>query len=84
MAKEFLLQFGGIALTKSQPLVFCFQDKKLLGLAVKTLEAIDPARAVEGGGELKETRFGRLSGNTSVIFEKAEGSSINITGKSKG
>ena len=38
MAKEFLMQFAGMALTVGQTLVFSFQDKKLLGLAVKTLE----------------------------------------------
>lgn len=38
MAKEFILQFSGMALTVGQTLVFSFQDKKLLGLAVKSLE----------------------------------------------
>lgn len=38
MAKEFLMQFAGLALTVGQTLVFSFQEKKLLGLAVKTLE----------------------------------------------
>lgn len=38
MAKEFTLQFSGMALTVGQTLVFSFQDKKLLGLAVKSLE----------------------------------------------
>lgn len=40
MAKEFLMQFAGMALTVGQTLVFSFQDKKLLGLAVKTLEGM--------------------------------------------
>lgn len=38
MAKEFLMQFAGMPLTVGQTLVFDFQGKKLLGLAVKTLE----------------------------------------------
>lgn len=31
-----------------------------------------------------KTKFGRLLGNTIVQFEKAEGSSVNLTGKAKG
>lgn len=38
MAKDFLMQFSGLALTVGQPLVFSFQDKKMLGLVVKSLE----------------------------------------------
>lgn len=38
MAKDFLMQFSGLALTVGQPLVFSFQDKKLLGLVIKSLE----------------------------------------------
>uniref|UniRef100_A0A0K8TTK0 Vesicle-fusing ATPase n=1 Tax=Tabanus bromius TaxID=304241 RepID=A0A0K8TTK0_TABBR len=85
MAKEFLLQFAGIALTVGQTLVFSFQDKKLLGIAVKSLEAIDANSIKEGReGSTKPTRFGRLLGNTVVQFEKAENSSLNLTGKAKG
>lgn len=85
MAKDFILQFAGLALTVGQPVVFAFQDKKLLGLAVKSLEAIDPAAAMsDKQAEPKKTRFGRLLGNSSVTFEKAEGSSINLVGKAKG
>lgn len=86
MAKDFILQFAGIALTVGQPLAFQFQDKRLLAVVVKTLEAIDPA-AVMGDGanvERKKTIFGRLLGNSSIQFEKAEGSAVNLTGKSKG
>lgn len=85
MAKEFLMQFAGMALTVGQTLVFSFQDKKLLGLAVKTLEAIDP-KAISEGKEAtpKNVRFGRISGNTVVQFEKAENSALNLQGKSKG
>lgn len=31
-----------------------------------------------------KTKFGRLLGNTIVQFEKAESSSVNLTGKAKG
>lgn len=84
MAKDFIMQFSGLALTVGQPLVFSFQDKKLLGLAVKTLEAVDPHMAMKENTEPKKTRFGKLSGNCSVTFEKSEGSSINLVGKAKG
>lgn len=79
------MQFSGMALTVGQPLAYQFQDKKLLALVVKTLEAVDPAAVMEGdNAEKKKTVFGRLLGNTSVQFEKAEGSSVNLTGKAKG
>lgn len=84
MAKDFLMQFSGLALTIGQPLVFQFQDKKLLGLSVKALEAVDPAAAISDKAEPKATVFGRLLGNSTVQFEKAEMSSVNLVGKSKG
>lgn len=85
MAKEFLMQFSGMALTVGQTLVFSFQDKKLLGLAVKTLEAIDSSALKENNqSTTKNVRFGRLTGNTVVQFEKAENSSLNLVGKAKG
>lgn len=84
MAKDFLMQFAGMALTVGQPMVFSFSDKKLLGLNVKSLEAIDPAMAMAEKAEPKKTRFGRMSANVVVTFEKAEQSSINLVGKAKG
>lgn len=84
MAKEFLMQFSGLALTVGQPIVFQFADKKILGLVVKTLEAVDPAAAMSDKVEPKKTNFGRLLGNSAVQFEKAETSSINLVGKAKG
>lgn len=84
MATDFMMQFSGLPLTVGQPLVFSFQDKKLLGLVVKSLEAIDPAAAMAEKAEPKKTVFGRLLGNSSVQFEKADNSSINLVGKAKG
>lgn len=84
MAKDFLMQFSGLALTVGQPIVFQFQDKKVLGLVVKSLEAVDPATAISDKAEPKKTVFGRLLGNSAVQFEKAESSSVNLTGKAKG
>lgn len=87
MAKDFILQFSGLALTVGQPLVFSFMDKKLLGLCVKSLEAIDASASMQGDkgkAEPRKTQFGRLLGNTTVTFEKAENSSLNLVGKAKG
>lgn len=85
MAKEFIMQFASMALTVGQSLVFNFKDKKLLGLAVKSLEAIDPKTLGEGKEPtMRNVRFGRILGNTVVQFEKAENSSLNLQGKSKG
>lgn len=87
MAKDFVLQFSGLALTVGQPLVFSFQDKKLLGLCIKSLDAIDASASVQGDKskqDTKKTNFGRLLGNTTVTFEKAESSSLNLVGKAKG
>lgn len=85
MAKDFLMQFSGLALTVGQPLVFSFGDKKLLGLSVKTIEAVD-ARSIQENktAEAKKINFGRLTGNAVIQFEKAENSSLNLVGKSKG
>jgi vesicle-fusing ATPase len=85
MAKDFLMQFSGLALTVGQPLVFSFADKKLLGLNVKFMEAID-AKAQMRGDQVEPRRinFGHLTGNAVIQFEKAENSSLNLQGKSKG
>ncbi|XP_049804725.1 vesicle-fusing ATPase 1 [Schistocerca nitens] len=85
MAREFLLQFSGQAFTVGQQLAFSFQDKKLLGLVVKSLEAAD-LNAIKAGQDAKpkKTRLGRCLGDTIVQFEKAENSSLNLVGKAKG
>lgn len=84
MSKDFIMQFSGLALTVGQPIAYQFQDKKLLGLVVKGLEAVDPSAAMSDVVEVKKTVFGRLLGNSTVQFEKAESSSVNLTGKAKG
>lgn len=85
MAREFLLQFSGQAFTVGQQLAFSFLDKKLLGLVVKSLEAADLS-AIKAGQDAKpkKTKMGRCLGDTIVQFEKAENSSLNLVGKSKG
>lgn len=85
MAKEFLMQFSGLAVTVGQPLVFSFMDKKLLGLNIKSIEAIDASSLRENkSAEPKRITFGRLTANAAIQFEKAENSSLNLQGKSKG
>jgi vesicle-fusing ATPase len=87
MAKDFLMQFSGLALTVGQPLVFSFSDKKLLGLNIRAIEAIDASAFRENSTknpEAKKISFGRLSGNAVIQFEKAENSAINLVGKAKG
>ncbi|XP_065352960.1 vesicle-fusing ATPase 1-like [Cloeon dipterum] len=86
MAKEFMCQFAGLALTVGQPLVFAFNtDKPLLTVSVKSLESVDP-NAMMSGSTVKpqKTKMGLCRGNTLVQFEKAEQSGINLTGKAKG
>lgn len=84
LAKEFLMQFSGLALTVGQPLVFICNDM-VLALAVKELEAVDPSLAMHAHKQVKPTatRFGRLLGNVSVQFVKAAGSFINLVDKER-
>lgn len=86
MAKDFIMQFAGMALTVGQPLAYQFQDKKLLALAVKSLEAVDPTAVMSDKEKVETTKtvFGKLLGNANIQFEKAENSSVNLTGKNKG
>lgn len=85
MAKEFNMQFSGLALTVGQPLVFSMPEKKLLGLVVKSMEAVDINQYKnQEKSDQKPTLFGRLLGNTAITFEKAENSALNLTGKAKG
>lgn len=49
------------------------------------LLAVDPKALSEGkDASTRNVRFGRITGNTIVQFEKAENSSLNLQGKSKG
>ncbi|KAL0134352.1 hypothetical protein PUN28_001265 [Cardiocondyla obscurior] len=85
MAKDFLLQFSGQAFTVGQQLAFQFKDKKLLGLVVKSLEAADLSAISSGQSTVpKKTKMGRCLGDTIIQFEKAENSSLNLVGQSKG
>ena len=57
----------------------------LTSCAMTDMEVMD-ARAVQSGKDVKpvKVKFGVLLPNSTVVFEKAEGSSIHLIGKSKG
>ncbi|GLD61174.1 vesicle-fusing ATPase isoform X1, partial [Lates japonicus] len=67
MAAEFIQQFNNQAFSVTQQLVFSFCDK-LFGLMGKKQQKID---------------IGLMVGNSQVIFEKAENSSLTLVGKAK-
>lgn len=82
MAVEFNQQFSRQAFTIGQQLVFDFPGRKMLGLVVKEIEAIDPA-SLSGKEKPKKPsklKLGVSNPNTEVIFEKAPESSINLVG----
>uniref|UniRef100_A0A2P2I565 Vesicle-fusing ATPase n=1 Tax=Hirondellea gigas TaxID=1518452 RepID=A0A2P2I565_9CRUS len=84
MAQSFLEQFPRHGYSLAQPLVFKFQDKKTLSLKVKEMEAADVEAVTTGKkGESRKLEFGVLTPNTAIIFEKAEGSALYLTGKAK-
>ncbi|KAK9679734.1 ATPase family associated with various cellular activities (AAA) [Popillia japonica] len=84
MSKEFLGKFPRQVFTVSQQLAFFFKNR-LFSLVVKDLEAADLS-AIQQGRNAKphKTKVGQLLPETIVIFEKAENSSLVLTGKYKG
>ncbi|XP_076459186.1 vesicle-fusing ATPase-like isoform X2 [Babylonia areolata] len=84
LAAEFLMTFGGHAMTLEQPLVFSF-DSKLYSCKVKEVEVLDFSNAKsQMSGKPKLSEIGLLTPNSGVVFEKVENSNLNLTGKSKG
>uniref|UniRef100_A0A4W6ENC9 Vesicle-fusing ATPase n=1 Tax=Lates calcarifer TaxID=8187 RepID=A0A4W6ENC9_LATCA len=85
MAAEFIQQFNNQAFSVTQQLVFSFCDK-LFGLMVKDIEAMD-ASILKGepasGKKQQKIDIGLMVGNSQVIFEKAENSSLTLVGKAK-
>uniref|UniRef100_A0A3P8P015 Vesicle-fusing ATPase n=1 Tax=Astatotilapia calliptera TaxID=8154 RepID=A0A3P8P015_ASTCA len=85
MAAEFIQQFNNQAFSVTQQLVFSFCDK-LFGLVVKDIEAMD-ASILKGepasGKKPQKIDVGLMVGNSQVIFEKAENSSLTLVGKAK-
>ncbi|KAF8362480.1 nsf-1 [Pristionchus pacificus] len=84
MARELSMQFQGRAFTHGENLVFKFPDGKgkthILALIVKSMEG------VHGISDRKPEpiQLGRLLPDSGIIFDKEEGASINLIGKSKG
>ncbi|KAK2832849.1 hypothetical protein Q5P01_016738 [Channa striata] len=85
MAAEFIQQFNNQAFSVNQQLVFSFCDK-LFGLMVKDIEVMDTS-ILKGepasGKKQQKIDIGLMVGNSQVIFEKAENSSLTLVGKAK-
>ncbi|XP_041714651.1 vesicle-fusing ATPase isoform X1 [Coregonus clupeaformis] len=84
MAAEFIQHFNSQAFSVGQQLVFSFCDK-LFGLLIKDIEAMDPSilKGEAGSGKKHKIDIGLLLGNSQVVFEKAESSSLTLIGKAK-
>uniref|UniRef100_A0A4W5MQV2 Vesicle-fusing ATPase n=1 Tax=Hucho hucho TaxID=62062 RepID=A0A4W5MQV2_9TELE len=84
MAAEFIQHFNSQAFSAGQQLVFSFCDK-LFGLLIKDIEAMDPSilKGEAGSGKKHKIDIGLLLGNSQVVFEKAESSTLTLIGKSK-
>ncbi|CAB1337973.1 unnamed protein product [Coregonus sp. 'balchen'] len=79
MATEFIQHFNSQAFSVGQQLVFSFCDK-LFGLLIKDIEAMDPSilKGEAGSGKKHKIDIGLLLGNSQVVFEKAESSSLTL------
>ncbi|XP_054156141.1 vesicle-fusing ATPase 1-like [Oppia nitens] len=90
MSREFLMQFPRQAFTVGQLGVFKFLDKKQLCTTVKEMEVLvidnmsGKQQQQQSSKEPSKIRIGQLVPNTQVVFEKADDSSIILTGQSKG
>ncbi|CAL44963.1 Vesicle-fusing ATPase [Caenorhabditis elegans] len=99
MAREFSIQFGGQAFSKGMQMAFRFEDKEknkthTLSLVVKSIEGFDigkAAAAASGASNTdssatkpKQIEAGELLPNSVIVFDKEEGSMLNLIGKSKG
>uniref|UniRef100_A0A665WC41 Vesicle-fusing ATPase n=1 Tax=Echeneis naucrates TaxID=173247 RepID=A0A665WC41_ECHNA len=84
MASEFIQHFNSQAFSVGQIKNFGCCDK-LFGLVIKDIEAMDPSilRGEHAAGKKQKIEIGLLLGNSQVIFEKAESSSLTLIGKSK-
>ncbi|XP_071318615.1 vesicle-fusing ATPase-like [Trachinotus anak] len=84
LAGEFVQHFNNQAFSVGQQLVFSCCDK-LFGLVIKDIEAMDPSilKGENASGKKQKIEIGLLLGNSQVIFEKAESSSMTLIGKAK-
>ncbi|XP_064466217.1 vesicle-fusing ATPase 1-like isoform X2 [Ornithodoros turicata] len=88
MAIDFVQQFPKQAFTVGQALAYGFADRKLLKLVVKEMEvaSLDYLKgdAAKPQSKPRTTRIGLLLPDAGVVFEKAEGSALGLTGHAKG
>lgn len=84
MASEFIQHFNNQAFSVGQQLVFSYCDK-LFSLIVKDMEAMDPSilKGKKTSDNKQKIEIGLMLGNSQVIFEKAESSSVTLTGRSR-
>ncbi|CAL8271585.1 unnamed protein product [Lota lota] len=84
MAAEFIQQFNNQGFSVTQQLVFSFCDK-LFGLVIKDIEAMDSSilKGEMPSGKKQKIDVGLMVGNSQVVFEKAETSSLTLVGKAK-
>uniref|UniRef100_A0A8C2AD27 Vesicle-fusing ATPase n=1 Tax=Cyprinus carpio TaxID=7962 RepID=A0A8C2AD27_CYPCA len=84
MAIEFIQFFTAQAFSIGQQFVFSYCDK-LFALLIKDIEAMDPSilRSEQSSSKKQKIEIGLLHGNSQVIFEKSETSSLNLIGKAK-
>uniref|UniRef100_A0A6Q2ZB10 Vesicle-fusing ATPase n=1 Tax=Esox lucius TaxID=8010 RepID=A0A6Q2ZB10_ESOLU len=84
IAAEFIQHFNSQAFSVGQQLVFSFCDK-LFSLIIKDIEAMDPSilKGESTTSKKHKIDIGLLLGNSQVIFEKAESSSLTLIGKAK-
>ncbi|XP_075950239.1 vesicle-fusing ATPase-like isoform X1 [Anarhichas minor] len=84
MAMEFVQHFNNQAFSVGQQFVFSFCDK-VFGLLIKDIEAMDPSilKGEQASGKKPKIQIGLLLGNSQVIFEKSETSSLTLIGKAK-
>ncbi len=85
MMKEFLMQFPSQVFCVGQPIVFQYKNMPLTQIIVRELEVTDINAIKSGqGGSGHSASLGLSLPNSSIIFEKAEGSPIFLAGKAKG
>ncbi|KAK1794202.1 hypothetical protein P4O66_011098 [Electrophorus voltai] len=85
MAIEFIQHFNAQAFCLGQQFVFSFSDKVFL-LVIRDIEAMDPSilKGEQGSSKKNKINVGLLHGNSQMIFEKAESSSISLVASSNG
>lgn len=84
MSTDFTSQFSQVALTLGQLMVFNFSPQKLLQVEVKDIQGSDLREVQAGRMSQYPLHIGLLLPNSGVVFNKSEGSSLKLSGKSKG